>query len=276
MAPVEIDDPADPRLADYIGLTDTDLRRRIEHEGGRGMFIAEGVLVVRELLLSPYPLRSVLVTPARYQQLADVLDAVDAPVYLATRPVMKAVTGFDIHRGAVASADRLPLPPPAELLHSATRIAVLEGLNDHENLGVLFRNAAAFGIDAVLLDPTCADPLYRRAVRVSMGHVLRVPFGRLLHWPDGLLDLRQAGFDVVALTPGRESVEIEELDRYRRTGRVAVLVGAEGPGLSAGAMAAASVCARIPMAPGVDSLNVAAAAAIAFHRIAAPWPSPAQ
>lgn len=270
MSPVEVDDPADPRLADYIGLTDPDLRRRIEHEGGRGMFIAEGVLVVRELLLSPYPLRSVLVTPARYRQLEDVLDAVDAPVYLASRPVMKAVTGFDIHRGAVASADRLPLPPPAELLRSATRIAVLEGLNDHENLGVLFRNAAAFGIDAVLMDPTCADPLYRRAVRVSMGHVLRVPFGRLLPWPEGLHDLRRAGFDVVALTPGRDSVAIEELDRYRSTGGVAVLVGAEGPGLSPEALAAASVRARIPMAPGVDSLNVAAAAAIAFHRVAAP------
>ena len=186
---------------------------------------------------------------------------------------MKAVTGFDIHRGAVAAADRLPLPAVAELVARRRRIAILEGINDHENLGVLFRNAAAFGIEAVVLDPTCADPLYRRSVRVSMGHVLRVPFARAERWPAALTELAGAGFDVVALTPRRDAVPVEELDRYRRHGRVAVLVGSEGPGLSPGALHLASVAARIPMAPGVDSLNVAAAAAVAFHRISAPGDS---
>lgn len=183
---------------------------------------------------------------------------------------MKAVTGFDIHRGAVAAADRLPLPAVADLVTDRRRIAILEGINDHENLGVLFRNAAAFGIEAVVLDPTCADPLYRRSVRVSMGHVLRVPFARAERWPAALADLADAGFDVVALTPRADAVPIEELDRYRRHGRVAVLVGSEGPGLSPGALHLAAIAARIPMAPGVDSLNVAAAAAVAFHRISAP------
>lgn len=186
---------------------------------------------------------------------------------------MKAVTGFDIHRGAVASADRLPLPAVADLVTDRRRIAILEGINDHENLGVLFRNAAAFGIEAVVLDPTCADPLYRRSVRVSMGHVLRVPFARAERWPAVLTELADAGFDVVALTPRTDAAPVEELDRYRRHGRVAVLVGSEGPGLSPGALHLASFAARIPMAPGVDSLNVAAAAAVAFHRISAPGDS---
>ena len=237
------------------------------------MFIAEGVLVIGELLRSPYPIRSFLLTPARYAQLATALDNQTAPVYVAEHRVMKAVTGFDIHRGAVAAADRLPLPAVAALVTGRRRIAILEGINDHENLGVLFRNAAAFGIEAVVLDPTCADPLYRRSVRVSMGHVLRVPFARAERWPVALTELADAGFDVVALTPRTDAVPVEELDRYRRHGRVAVLVGSEGPGLSSGALDRASLAARIPMAPGVDSLNVAAAAAVAFHRISAPGDS---
>lgn len=239
-------------------------------EGARGIFIAEGVLVIGELLRAPYPIRSFLLTPARYAQLAPALEHQTAPVYVAEHRVMRKVTGFDIHRGAVAAADRLPLPAVADLVTDRRRIAILEGINDHENLGVLFRNAAAFGIEAVVLDPTCADPLYRRSVRVSMGHVLRVPFARAERWPEAIVDLADAGFDVVALTPRAGAVPVEELDRYRRRGRVAVLVGAEGPGLTPGALHRASLAVRIAMAPGVDSLNVAAAAAVAFHRAAAP------
>ena len=269
-APIVVDDPDDPRLADYVGLTDRDLRRRVEFGGDRGIFIAEGVLVIAELLRSPYPVRSLLLTPARHAQLAPALAGVRAPVYVAEHRVMKEVTGFDIHRGAVGSAERLASPALADLIGGRRRIAILEGINDHENLGVLFRNASAFGIEAVVLDPTCADPLYRRSVRVSMGHALRVPFGRAEPWPAALDAVAHSGFDVVALTPSAAARPVEELDRYREAGRVAILVGAEGPGLTEGALRAATLACRIGMAPGVDSLNVAAAAAVAFHRAAGP------
>jgi tRNA G18 (ribose-2'-O)-methylase SpoU len=180
---------------------------------------------------------------------------------------MAALTGFDFHRGVLASAGRLPLPAVDDLLAPARTVAVLEGLNDHENLGALFRNAAAFGVDAVLLDPTTADPLYRRSVRVSAGHVLRVPWTRLEEWPVGLDALRDRGFVVVALTPAAGA---EPIDRFARDlpDRVALLLGAEGPGLSAAALARADRRVRIPIAAGVDSLNVATAAAVAFHAVA--------
>lgn len=267
--PIAVDEPGDLRLADYVGLTDAELRRRVEHGGGGGLFIAEGERVIRELLRSPYPVRSVLVTPARHARLRGELVLVDAPVYVAAPAVMHAVTGFAIHRGAVASAGRLPLPDASVIVAGARRIAVLEGLNDHENLGALFRNAAALGVEAVLLDPSCADPLYRRSVRVSMGHVLRVPFTRLSSWPGGLIDLSAMGFEVVALTPRPGAEPVSVLDGTRRP--LALVIGAEGPGLSAAALAASPRWVRVPMSPDVDSLNVATAAAIAFHRA---WPVP--
>lgn len=258
-----IDDPTDPRLADYVGLTDAALRRRLEH--GRGVFIAEGELVIRQLLVSPYPVRSVLLAPPRYERLRDALAGVDAPVYVAPPAVLEAVAGFRIHRGAVAAAGRLKPMDPRAVLAPARVVAVLEGLNDHENLGALFRNAAALGVDGVLLSPTCADPLYRRSVRVSMGCVLRVPFATLAPWPAGLSAVADEGFEVVALTPAADAGPVSALDALQ--GRVAVLLGAEGPGLSAGALRAAGRRLRVPMRDGVDSLNVATAAAIAFHRL---------
>jgi tRNA G18 (ribose-2'-O)-methylase SpoU len=260
--PITVDDPGDPRLRDYVGLTDAELRRRVEQE--HGMFIAEGELVIRQLVASPYPVRSVLVTPPRFDRLRDVLAPLDAPVYVAGREVMETVAGFAIHRGAVASAARLPHPEPLALLRAARTVAVLEGLNDHENIGALFRNAAALGVDAVLLSPTCADPLYRRSVRVSMGCVLRVPFATISPWPAALADIAREGFDVAALTPAADADPVSALDG---AGRVAVLLGAERHGLSDAALAAASRRVRIPIRPGVDSLNVATAAAIAFHRL---------
>jgi tRNA G18 (ribose-2'-O)-methylase SpoU len=167
-----------------------------------------------------------------------------------------------VTRGVLASADRLPAPDVGSLLSGARRLAVVEGLNDFENLGALFRNAAAFGIDAVLLDPTCADPLYRRSVRVSMGHVLNVPFAVLPGpWPDSLTMLRDKGFPVLAMTPAERATSLRDIPVPSRW---AVLLGAEGPGLSDAAMAAADELVRIPMHAGVDSLNVATAAAIAF------------
>lgn len=260
--PIAVDDPEDPRLADYVGLTDAELRRRLE----AAMFIVEGELAIRRLLASPYPVRSVLVTPALHARLGPQVDRLPAPVYVASRQVMAAVAGFDIHRGAVAAADRLPLPTAAQVTAGATRLAVLEGINDHENLGALFRNSAAFGVGGVLLSPTCADPLYRRSVRVSLGHVLHVPFTRLESWPEPLERLAGEGWATAALTPDADADAVWALDAS--PDRVAVVLGAEGPGLTAAAKTSCTTRIRIPMAAGVDSLNVATAAAIAFHCLA--------
>jgi tRNA G18 (ribose-2'-O)-methylase SpoU len=268
--PVPVDDPGDPRLADYVGLRDPELRKRFEAD--RALFIVEGDLAIRALLRSPYPVRSLLLTEPRWAALEAAVAAAGTspPVYVADRSVLGAVAGFDLHRGAVAAADRLPLPDPHAVLAAVSAralVAVVEAVNDHENLGGLFRNAAAFGVAAVILDPTCADPLYRRSVRVSLGHVLRVPFTRLAAWPGDLSMLRAAGFEIVALTPDPDAESIDDEATRAPPARLAVMVGAEGPGLSAAALAAADRAVRIRMAPGVDSLNVATAAAIAFHRL---------
>lgn len=258
---VEIRDADDPRLADFRDLTLAD--RRPDRPGGRGLVIAEGVTVVRRLLGSPYPPRAVFGVPAKISQLAAEVAAVaGAPCYAASAELMAQVVGFHLNRGVLATANRAPVPSVAGLVARSGHLAVLEGVNDHENLGALFRNAAALGVDAVLLGPGCADPLYRRSVRVSMGHVLRVPFAGLQCWPEDLHMLRAAGFRVVALTPTPGAVPLAQAGVA--TGRVAWLLGAEGSGLSATALGAADLIVRIPMAPGVDSLNVATAAAIAF------------
>ena len=264
--PIGVEDPADPRVADYVGLKDAELRRRREQPGGDapGLFIAEGALVLRRLLASSYPVRSVLVTPQRYRPLAADLAGIAAPVYLASQQVMNVVAGFDIHRGVLASAARRPLPAPAELLPAARRVAVLEDVNDHENLGVIFRCAAALGVEAVLLSPECCDPLYRRSVRVSMGHVLDLPFAVVAPWPEALSCLGDHGFELVALTPDPSARDIRDL-AMATISKVALMLGAEGHGLSAGALQRASARARITMSPGVDSLNVGSAAAVAFH-----------
>jgi len=264
--PIPIDDATDPRVADFVGLKDAELRRRREEPtgSGPGLFIAEGALVLRRLLRSSYRVRSVLLTPERYGPLAADLAGISAPVYLAGQEVMNAVAGFDIHRGVLASAGRRPLPEPAGLLARARRLAVLEDVNDHENLGVIFRNAAALGVEAVLLSPECCDPLYRRSVRVSMGHVLDLPFAVLAPWPAALSSLGDAGFALVALTPDPTARDIRHLG-LAAAGKVALMLGAEGPGLSAGALQHATARARIAMSPGVDSLNVGSAAAVAFH-----------
>ncbi|GAY12835.1 RNA methyltransferase [Pseudonocardia sp. N23] len=262
-----VDDPTDPRIDDYRDLTHSD--RRPDRPGGRGLVIAEGVVVVRRLLDSPYPLRSLLGVPRRIAELADDLSGLDVPAYEADADTMATAVGFHLNRGVLAVADRAPEPDPVALVRDARVVAVLEGVNDHENLGALFRNAAALGVDAVLLGPHCSDPLYRRSVRVSMGHVLRVPFGPLTgDWPASLDILRANGFRVAALTPAPDAVPIGAAGLVGE--RVALLLGAEGPGLTDDALAAADVRVSIPMASGVDSLNVATAAAIAFHAVAAP------
>jgi tRNA G18 (ribose-2'-O)-methylase SpoU len=257
---VEVRDVGDPRLVDFRDLTVAD--RRPDRPGGRGLVIAEGVIVVRRLLHSPYPLRAVFGVPAKVCQLA--ADA-DAPCYTGSAELMARVVGFHLNRGVLATADRAPMPPVSELIARSRHVAVLECVNDHENLGGLFRNAAALGVDAILLGPRCADPLYRRSVRVSMGHVLSVPFAQLRRWTADLDALRAAGFRIAALTPAADAVPLPEAGLS--AGRIAWLLGAEGPGLSAEALAAADLAVRIPMVPGVDSLNVATAAAIAFASV---------
>jgi tRNA G18 (ribose-2'-O)-methylase SpoU len=257
---VEIDDPADPRLADYVGLTDS--VRRVKHEPAAGFFLAEGQLVMRRAAQAGCPPRSLLLAPNRVDDLLPDLVALDCPVYVASPEVLLAVTGFHVHRGALGSFGRLPVPAPEQILAKARRILVLEDVNSPTNLGAIFRSAAGLGMDAVLLSPTCCDPLYRRAVRVSMGEVLVVPYAYLDRWPVGLQLVRDTGFRVLALTPASDALPLHDVP-LDRDDKVAVLLGAEGPGLSAEALAASDLRVRIPMSAGVDSLNVAAAAAVA-------------
>jgi len=258
---IEIQDASDLRVAEYVRLTDAELRREAGH------FIAESLEVVRRLLAAAHPVRSVLITPARYPQLADDLARLDVTVFIAGQGVMNEVAGFNLHRGVVAVAERLPEPTLDEVVRAARTLAILEGLNDAENLGAIFRSALALGIDAVLLDPTCADPYYRRTVRVSMGAVFQLPFLRLANWPDDLARVRRAGYELVALSPDREAVPIEDLT-VGDGSRLALLLGAEGPGLRPATLARVDRLVRIPISADFDSLNVGHAAAIAFHRLA--------
>jgi tRNA G18 (ribose-2'-O)-methylase SpoU len=262
--PVVITDPADPRVADFRNLKAGD-RPAGTPRGGLGPVIVEGVPAVERLLASPYRVRAVFGVAGRVAAL-DLPD--DIPAFEADKWVLSEVIGFRLTRGVLASADRRPPADLGELLAgpdpaAPRRLAVLEALNDAENLGSIARSAVALGIDGLLLDPRCADPLYRRSVRVSMGHVLALPFAVLPEWPDGLGRLHDAGYLTVALTPGPDAVDLTEVDA-RANPRTAVLLGAEGPGLTPEAQRAARVRARIPMRAGVDSLGVAAAAAIAF------------
>jgi tRNA G18 (ribose-2'-O)-methylase SpoU len=261
--PELISDPEDERIGDYRALTDVELRTRWEPP--HGLFIAEGELVLRRAMRSGYALRSVLVDEKRVRQVRDLLDG-EAPVFAGSQRVLDAIAGFHVHRGVLASFRRKPLPEAADLLATARRIVVLEDLNNHTNIGAIFRGAAALGMDAVLLSPTCADPLYRRSVRVSMGEVFAVPYAKLEPWPEGLAVVRGHGFSVLALTPAVDAVPMQRLTPAQRE-RPALLFGAEGSGLSAAALAASDARVVIPMRSGVDSLNVAAAAAVAFWEL---------
>lgn len=262
-----IDDPDDERVADYRALTDVELRTRWEPP--HGLFIAEGELVLRRALRAGYRPRSVLVDAKRVDQFADLeseLTFADAPMYTGSQRVLEAVTGFHVHRGVLASFHRKPLRDAAEVLSTARRVVILENLNNHTNLGAIFRGAAGLGMDAVLLSPSCADPLYRRSVRVSMGEVFAIPYARLEPWPAALRQVRDAGFTLLALTPAGDALPIQRLDAAARQ-RPALLFGAEGSGLSGSAVRASDHRVAIPMRRGVDSLNVAAAAAVAFWEL---------
>ncbi len=258
---IAITDPADPRVADYRTLRDAELRKRYEHEAG--VLIAEGPAVVRQLVASRYPTRSLLLEAARAEELCPLAPS-GVPVYVAQRDLLYEIVAFRMHQGALACGGRLPDLAAADVLRGARRALVLDAMNDHENMGALFRTARAFSVDAVLLGPTAADPLYRRSVRVSMGHVLHVPFARMPALPGGLDELRRAGLATVALTPDPSAPELGDLDAARP---LALLLGAEGPGLDRETIAAADVRARIPTSAEVDSLNVGAAVAIALHAL---------
>ena len=263
MAVVPLDDLDDPRLADYAHLRAPSTRQRLEQQ--LGIFTVEGWRSLEALVASPFRLRSVLVAREHAGRAATVVPQ-EVPAFTVPAASVEQVTGVDFHRGVIAVAERVPLPTLEEVVGGARRLLVLEGVNDHENLGALFRNAAAFGVDGVVLDPTTADPLYRRATRVSLGHVLRVPFARAerAEWPELLGELGARGVRVLALTPDPGAEPLWPVLREVAGEPVAVVVGAEGPGLTAGALAAAGRRVRIPMVPGTDSVNVATAAAVAL------------
>jgi tRNA G18 (ribose-2'-O)-methylase SpoU len=259
-----INDAQDPRLVDYARLTDVELRTSLE--SAQGLFIAEGTKVISRAVAAGYPVRSLLVAERRAGDL-EALPAAGAPVYVVPDQVAERLTGYRVHRGALASLHRKPLPEAAVLAAASGRVIVLEDLVDHANVGAIFRCAAALGVDAVILSPRCADPLYRRAVKVSMGAVFAIPYARMTGWYDGLAGLRAAGFRLLALTPDPAAVPIGAVMADERT---ALLLGTEGDGLSSRWLHEADQAVRIPMHPGalaagVDSLNVVAAAAIACH-----------
>ena len=260
---VDVTDPADPRLDDFRDLNSVD--RRPDLPSGKGLVIAEGVLVVQRMLASRFTPRALLGTDRRLAELGADLHGVSAPYYRVEADVMAEVVGFHLNRGVLASASRAAELSVAHVLDGARTIAVLEGVNDHENLGSIFRNAAGLGVDAVIFGSGCADPLYRRAVRVSMGHALLVPFARAARWPADLHVLRDAGFRLLAMTPDEGAPRLADAMDGLADGKVAILVGAEGPGLQEHTMRASDVRVRIPMARGTDSLNVATAAALAFY-----------
>ncbi len=260
---VDIDDPADPRLDDFRDLNSVD--RRPDLPTGKGLVIAEGVLVVQRLLASRFRPRALLGTDRRLAELRADLAGVGAPYYRVDAEVMADVVGFHLNRGVLASASRAAELTVAQVIENAATVAVLEGVNDHENLGSIFRNAAGLGVGAVIFGSGCADPLYRRAVRVSMGHALLVPFARAAQWPGELDQLRDNGFHLVAMTPDPAAHTLAEAIGQLTGLRIAILVGAEGPGLAEHTMRACDVRARIPMSRGTDSLNVATAAALAFY-----------
>ncbi len=263
-----IDDPSDPRLADYLSLRDVNLRKSLE--AAEGLFIAEGAKIIRRAAEAGYRPRSYLLAPRWIEGLKDLLDAVDVPVYVVSEAIAEQVTGFHVHRGALASMERQTRWTQADLM-AADRLVVCEDIVDHTNVGAIIRCAAGLGWDGVLLAPRAADPLYRRAIKTSMGTVFALPWARLSDWAQGLESLKEHGFTVAAMALSEDSVSIDEFaaELTDRPRKVALLMGTEGAGLSSHWISQADVVVRIPMAHGVDSLNVAAAAAVACYALGA-------
>ena len=278
-----VTDRQDDRLAPYVALRDPVLRKAqmVPGPSGHGVFIAEGKLVLPRVLRSPYPIVSVLVSPARYSEFAPILDEFDIDVLVCDQAIMDLTTGYHLHRGLLVCAGRLPLTCVEDVARNARRVAIVEGISDQENLGSIFRSASALGIDGVLLDLQTCDPLYRRVVRVSMGHCLYVPWARVEPWPDALGTLTHHGFELVALTPAAHAVPLREFasrDRASAGGaasanapaKLALAFGAESDGLSPEFFARAHHHVRIEQQADVDSLNVSHAAAIVFAALGNP------
>jgi tRNA G18 (ribose-2'-O)-methylase SpoU len=264
---IRVADARDPRIARYRGLSDAELIRR------DGLFVAEGRLVVERLLLEDrYRVESLLLNEGSLAALRPVLEstASSARVFLCDTAAFEAITGFNIHRGCLGLARRQPELSWRDAVGASRLVVVLEGITNADNVGGIFRNAAAFGAGAVLLSPTACDPLYRKSIRTSMGAALRVPFARLEPWPQALLALRAGGFSVIALSPREPSITLDAFATGHRGTRTALLVGTEGAGLSHAAEAIADLRVRIPISSDVDSLNVSVAAAIALARLSAP------
>lgn len=258
---IEIASADDPRLGDYRDLRDVQLRKSMEAE--HGLFLAEGEKVVRRAVEGGFAPRSFLMAPRWVDDLQDVLATTDAPCFVLSERLAEEVTGFHVHRGALASLARRPPPSVAEVLAGARSVLVLEDLVDHTNVGAAFRSGAALGFDAVLLSPRCADPLYRRAIKVAMGAVFSMPWTRLPEWYGAMGELQEAGFTTVALTLAADAVPVE--DAVAGVDRLALVLGSEGPGLSEHWQSTADRRAIIPMREGIDSLNVAAASAVACY-----------
>ena len=264
MPDIRLERPADPRVAEYRDVPEPELIR------ARGLFVAEGRLVVRRLIdEGRYGVRSLLLSEAARRDLEPWLSRLDpdVPVYICAADLFLDMTGFDFHRGCLALVQRPPASPLDDVLRDARLAVALEDVTNADNVGGVFRNVAAFGADAVLLSPSCCDPLYRKAIRTSMAATLRVPFARIEPWPRRLLDLRARGFTLVALTPREPALALDGFARTTRPDRLVLLVGTEGSGLSPAVERAADVRVRIPMRAAVDSLNLAVATGIALSRL---------
>ncbi len=254
-------------VAEYSQLTD--VRLRASTEAANGLYIAESTKIISRALAASHVPRSFFMTRLWFPRLVEMLSGPwtgDAPILIGSDARVEAIIGFHLHRGALASIERPAPVPVAEAVAGAQRVVVVEDVVDHTNLGAIFRSAAGLGVDAVLLSPACADPLYRRSIRVSMGTVFQVPWARFTEWPHGVGELQQNGFTVAALALDEDSVPLKEF-AADAPDRVAVVMGTEGDGLRRATIAAADATVLIPMAHGVDSLNVAAATAVACYAL---------
>jgi tRNA G18 (ribose-2'-O)-methylase SpoU len=254
-------------LRDYRSLTDVALRRVSEPAGG--LYIAESSKVITRALAAGHQPRSVLVLEQWLPDMQALLANYDIPIFVGATEALKQLTGFEMHRGALASMHRPVLPPVGDVLRDARRVVVLEDIVDHTNVGAIFRSVAGLGADAVLITPRCADPLYRRSVRVSMGTVLQVPWTRLPEWPDAAALLHDAGFHIAALALSERAVDLADF-AHSAPERVALVLGTEGDGLSQAALSNSDTVVTIPMMHGVDSLNVASASAVALYALRVP------
>lgn len=260
-----IEDPGDDRVADFRALTDLDLRTKFEPPAG--LFIGEGELVIRRALRAGFRMRALFLDEKRVGTHGHL--ASHAPCYSASRDILQEVTGYDVHRGILASFHRRELPLPTDLLTDANRVVLLEGINNHTNIGAIFRVVAGLGFDAVLLSPDSADPLYRRSVRVSMGEVFAIPYAFVDQWEKGLQLIAEHGFSLLGMSPSADAIPLSALSAAQRR-RPALLFGAEGPGLTPQALKACEATVAIPMHAGVDSLNVASSAAVACWELTQP------